>query len=171
VAVVVSVAATSLVAVLKVKAMAASSHARMTVVLTTALKDVRKTVSKAVKTIVLMHLVATASSHVKARLAATLVRTVALKAVVVHLVATLAKAMAHHVATSVPHVASKTARHAALMTVPQHVVHAPRLKQVAHRLTSQAVQPVASRLVAVLMQKNAHLSHAHLVNEVPRLAG
>ena len=160
----VSVAATSLVAVLKVKAMAASSHARMTVVLTTALKVVRKTVSKAVKTIVLMHLVATASSHVKARLAATSVRTVALKAVVVHLVATLAKAMAPHVATSVRLVASKTAHHAALTTVPPHAAHAPRLKQVAHPLTNQAVQPVASRLEAVLMRRNAHLSYAHLVN-------
>jgi hypothetical protein len=83
---------------------------------------------------------------------------------VVLLVATLAKAMAHHVATSVLLVASKTAHRAALMTVPQHVAHALRLKQVAHRLTSQAVQPVASRLVAVLTLKNAHLSHAHLVN-------
>jgi hypothetical protein len=83
---------------------------------------------------------------------------------VAHLVATLAKAMAHHVATSVLLVASKTAHRAALMTVPQHVAHALRLKQVAHRLTSQAVQPVASRLVAVLTLKNAHLSHVRLVN-------
>jgi hypothetical protein len=78
------------------------------------------------------------------------------------LVATLAKAL--HVVTSVPHVASKTAHHAALMTVPQHVAHALRLRQVAHRLTSQHAQRQASRLVAVLMPKNAHLSHAHLVN-------
>jgi hypothetical protein len=82
---------------------------------------------------------------------------------VAHLVATLVKA--HHAVTSVLHVASKTAHHAALMTVPQHVALALRLKQVAHRLTSQqAVQPAVSRLVAVLTLKNAHLSHAHLVN-------
>jgi hypothetical protein len=118
-----------------------------------------------------MHLVATASSHVKAHHAATSVTTaVSVKTVasaakaVAHLVATLAKTMAHHVATSVPHVASKTALHAALMTVLQHVAHALRLKQVAHRLTSQAVQPVASRLAAVLTLKNALLSHVHLVN-------
>jgi hypothetical protein len=80
------------------------------------------------------------------------VRTVALKAVV------------RLVATSVPHVASKIVPHAALMTAPHHVAHALRLKQVAHRLTSQPVQPVASRLVAVLTLKNAHLSHAHPVD-------
>jgi hypothetical protein len=92
-------------------------------------------------------------------------KTVALAATAVALlVATLAKARVHHAATSVPHVTSKTADHAALMTVLQHVDHALHLKQVAHRLISLAVQPVASRLVAVLMQKNAHLSHAHLVN-------
>jgi hypothetical protein len=111
----------------------------LTAVKTTALKVAQKTV--------LMHLVATASSHVKARHAATLARIVALKAAAVHLVA------------------SKTVHHAALMTVPPHVAHALRLKLVAHRLTSQAVQPLASRLVAVLTLKNAHPSHAHLVDE------
>jgi hypothetical protein len=107
-----------------------------------------KTVSKAVKTTtVLMHLVATHSSHVKAP----------------H-VATLAKAKVHLAATSVPHVALKTAHLAALMTVPQHVPHAPRLKQVVHRSTNQLVQLLASRLVAVLTPKNVHLSHVHPVN-------
>jgi hypothetical protein len=79
-------------------------------------------------------------------------------------VATLAKAKAHHVATLVRHVALKIVRLAALMTVLQHAAHAPRLKQVAHLLTSQAVQPVANHLVAVLTLKNVHQSHVHLVN-------
>jgi hypothetical protein len=149
VVVVVSVAATSLGAVLKVKAMAVSSHALMTVVLTA----VKTTALKVAPTTVLMHLVATASSHAKAHLAVTSVRVEVLKAV------------ARRAATSVPHVASKIAHHAALMTVPPHVAHALRLKLVAHRLTSQAVQPLASRLVAVLTLKNAHPSHAHLVDE------
>jgi hypothetical protein len=83
-----------------------------------------------------------------------LAKTVALKAVVVLLVA-----------TSVPHVASKNALRAALMTVPQPVAHARHLKPVVHHSTSQAVQLVASRLVAVLTQKNAHPSHAHLVDQ------
>jgi hypothetical protein len=74
------------------------------------------------------------------------------------------KAKAHHAVTSVPHVASKTARPAALTTVPPLAAHARRLKQAAHPLTSLAVQLVASRLVAVLMPKNAPLSHARLVN-------
>jgi superfamily II DNA/RNA helicase len=155
-----SAAATSLAAAvdaLKVTAKADSSHVRK-VVLRAALKVVQTT-----------HLVATASSHVKVHHAATLattvvsVKTVASAATAVaHLVATLAKA--HHVATLVLLVASKTAHRAVLMTVPQHVDHALRLKQVAHRLTSQHAQRQASRLVAVLMPRSAHLSHAHLVN-------
>jgi IS30 family transposase len=141
----------------KATAKVASSHVR---------KVAQKVVLRAVLT---THLVATASSHVKAHHAATLETTaVSMKTVasaakaVAHLVATLVKA--HHAVTSVLHVASKTAHHAALMTVPQHVAHAPRSKQVAHRLTSQHAQPVASRLVVVLTLKNAHLSHVHLVN-------
>jgi hypothetical protein len=141
-----SAAAISLVAAvdaLKATAKAASSHVQKVVS-----KVALKTVSKAVKTTtVLMTVVVTRSSHVKARLAVT-----------------LAKAKAHHVATSVPHVALKTAHLAALMTVPQHVAHVPRLKQVVHRSTSQLVQLLASRLVAVLTLRNAHLSHAHRVN-------
>ena len=147
------VAAASLVAVLKAKAMAVSNLARKSVVLT------------AVKTTVLKHLVATASSHAKVRLAATLVKTVvSAKVAVAHFEVILAMAKAHPAVTLVPHVASKSAPPAALTTVPPHVAHAPRLKQAAHRLTSQAVQPVASRLVAVLTPKSVHLSHAHHVN-------
>ena len=153
VAVVVGVAlaaATSLAVALKVKVMAVLSRALMTVALTT------------VKTTALKPLVATAPSHAKARLAETLVRavvsqnTVGLKVVAAHHEATLAKAKAHHAVTSVPHAAS--------MTVHPHVAHAPHLKQVARPLTNLVVQPVVSRLVAVLMRRNAHPSLAHLVN-------
>jgi hypothetical protein len=153
-------AATNLVAVvdaLKAMAKAASSHVR---------KAALKAVSKAVKTTtVLTPLVATALSHVKALLAATSVRAVvSAQTAVAPLVATLAKAKAPLAATLVPHVALKTVHREALMTVPQHAAHVLRLKQVAHRLTSQLAQRQASLLVAALMPRSAHLSHAHRVN-------
>jgi hypothetical protein len=149
-------AATNLVAAvdaLKAMAKAASSH-------------VRKAALKAVKTTtVLTPLVATALSHVKALLAATSVRAVvSAQTAVAPLVATLAKAKAPLAATLVPHVALKTVHREALMTVPQHAAHVLRLKQVAHRLTSQLAQRQASLLVAALMPRSAHLSHAHRVN-------
>jgi hypothetical protein len=89
---------------------------------------------------------------------------VAMSHVVKNHAANLAKAVVHLAATLVPHVVSKIAPHAALKTVRPHAAHVRRLKPAARHLTSQAVQPVASRLVAVLTLKNAHPSHAWLVN-------
>jgi hypothetical protein len=161
-----AISSAAALSVQKVTAMVASNHALMTVAhRVTVLKVDLTTASKVAKTRLVLKIavvVATLSrvtmSHVVKIHAATLA-----KAVAAH-VAILAKVMVHHAATSVRHVASKIAPHAALKTAHLHVAHVPRLKQVVHRLTSQAVQPVASRLVAVLMRRSAHLNHACLVN-------
>jgi hypothetical protein len=103
--------------------------------------------------------------------------TVALITVLKHLAATLVKTevsqkivvsakvvAAHLVATLVHRVVLKTAHPAALTTVHPHAAPVRRLKQAAHRLTSQDVRPVANHSVVVLTLKNAPPSLVHLVN-------
>ena len=131
-------------------------HLAAAVVVVLKVKVVSKAVQKAASRAVLSHVSTIAkvsrSSHVKT----TLMPVKAAHA------ATLAKVRL--VATSVVAKTLVNLRAPVVLTIVlPHVVHAPRLRQVVRLLTRHHVQ--LASLLAALTPRNAHLSHALLVNK------